>query len=352
MEEIEKKVETRTEKNILEKILDNKALIFIIAGILARFLMLFYYYYSHIIFSGRSWGDVELNFNQSIYYPPLGTAMLDLFRLISFDFIEVFAFWAFLWDLGTTLMFYFVLKNFNIKNINYAFGLFLVNPFYFLHNSFSLENCGYHITDAFFFFFLFLALIFYPRKENYARYLFYIFLGISMCVKYYTLPALGIFFLKYLCEKDWNELKRFMLSIVPIIIVFLIVPIVFIEPYLSDLLAWYSIGKKVPLYLRIIPIGLIALFFITFRLKNSNGFEIIIISIIAMASFMVFSYPYLRWFQSIIFYGILVERDFFKFDLNLGIVKRTINVNNHTLTFYLSFVGVFLSYLFILYIII
>jgi len=70
-----------------------------------------------------------------------------------------------------------------------------------------------------------------------------------------------------------------------------------------------------------------------------------------MASFMVFSYPYLRWFQSIIFYGILVERDFFKFDLNLGIVKRTINVNNHILTFYLSFGGVFLSYLFILYII-
>ncbi|MFX0041289.1 MAG: hypothetical protein ACFE8L_00115 [Candidatus Hodarchaeota archaeon] len=351
MEEIENKIETKLEKNVLEKILDHKALIFIIAGILARILMLFYYYYSHIKFPSRTWGDVELNFNQSIYYPPLGTAMLDLFRFISFGFIEVFAFWAFLWDLGTTLMFYFVLKNFHIKNIFYAFGLFLVNPFYFLHNSFSLENCGYHITDAFFFFFLFMALIFYPRKENYARYLFYIFLGISMCVKYYTLPALGFFFLKYLFEKDWKELKRFMLCLVPILTVFLIVPILFIEPYLSDLLEWYSIGGGTPLYLRIIPIGLIALLFIIFRLRKSDGFEIVIISIIAMASFMVFSYRYLRWFQSIIFYGILVERDFFKFDLNLGIVKRTINVNNHILTFYLSFIGVFLSYLFILYVI-
>lgn len=347
MGEIEKKLE----KKILERILDNKALILIIIGILARILMLFYYYYSHIIFPNRTWGDVELNFNKSIYYPPLGTTMLDLFRVVSFGFIEIFAYWAFLWDLGTTLMFYFVLKNFNIKNINYAFGLFLVNPFYFLHNSFSLENCGYHITDAFFFFFLFLALIFYPRKENYARYLFYIFLALSICVKYYTLPALGFFFLKYLYEKDWNELKRFILSMAPILIAFLILPILFLEPYLSDLLEWYSIGKKVPLYLRIIPIGLITLFFIIFRLRKSNDFEIIIISIIAMASFMIFSYPYLRWFQSIIFYGILIERDFFQFDLNLGIIKRTINVNNHVLTFYLSFVGVLLSYIFILYII-
>lgn len=335
-------------KNILERILDNKALIFIIIGILARFLMLFYYYYSHIKFPNRSWGDVELNFNKSIYYPPLGTMMLDLFRVVSFGSIEVFAYWAFLWDLGTALMFYIVLKNFNIKNVNYAFGLFLINPFYFLNNSFSLENCGYHITDAFFFFFLFLALIFYPRKENYARYLFYIFLAISMCVKYYTLPALGFFFLKYLYEKDWNELKRFILSMTPILIAFLIVPILFLEPYLSELLSWYSIGKDVPLYLRIIPIGLIALSFIIFRLKKSDDFEIVIISIIAMASFMIFSYPYLRWFQSIIFYGILVERDFFQFDLNLGIIKRTINVNNHLLTFYLSFGGVLLSYLFIL----
>ena len=312
--------------------------------------MLIYYYYTHTINPSRYWGDVELNFNRSIYYPPLGTAILDIFRFLSFGFIEVFAFWAFLWDLGTTLMFYFVLKSFNVKNIKYAFGLFLVNPFYFLNNSFSLENCGYHITDAFFFFFLFLTFIFYSRKENYARYLFYIFLGLSMCIKYYSLPALGFLFIKYLFEKDWEEMKKFILSIVPTLIIFLILPFFLSESYLSELLEWYSIGSDVPLYFRIIPIGLIALFFIIFRLKESNEFEIIIVSIIAMASFMFFSYPYLRWFQAVIFYGILVERDFFSFNLNLGVIKREININNHTLTFYLSFLGVLLSYIFILYI--
>jgi len=151
MEEIE--LEKR--KNILERILDKKALILIFAGVILRVLMLMYYFYSHMIHPNRSWGDIGLNFNKNIYYPPLGTAILDLFRLLSFGSIEIFAFWGFIWDLGITLMFYFVLKSFKIKDINYAFGLFLVNPFFFLNNSFSLENCGYHITDMFFFFFYF-----------------------------------------------------------------------------------------------------------------------------------------------------------------------------------------------------
>lgn len=340
----------KTKKNFLDFIFNKKAIFLIIIGILIRIFMLIYYYYSHSINPSLGWGDVGLNFNLSIYYPPLGTVILDSFRLISFGFIEIFAFWAFLWDLGTTLMFYFVLKSFNIKNIKYAFGLFLVNPFYFLNNSFSLENCGYHITDAFFFLFLFLSLIFYPKKELYARYLFFLFLGLSMCIKYYTLPAIGFLFLKYLIEKDWNEMKRFLLVIIPTLLMFLIIPLFFLGSYLSEMLEWYSRGDYIPLYLRIIPIGLIALLFIIFRLKKSNEFENVIISIIAMASFMIFSYPYLRWFQSIIFYGILVEKDFFTFELNLGFIKRKINVNNHIITFYLSFLGVLMSYLFILFV--
>ncbi len=346
MEEIEPK----KRKNILERILDKKALVLIFTGIILRVLMLFYYYYTHMIYPGRSWGDVGLNFNKNIYYPPLGTIILDLFRLLSFGFIEVFAFWAFIWDLGTSLMFYFVLKSFKVKNINYAFGLFLVNPFFFLNNSFSLENCGYHITDMFFFFFLFLALIYYPKKERHAKYLFYVFLALSMCVKYYTLPALGFLFFKYLYEKNWKEMKIFIIIMASILVIFLIMPMLIFEKYLTELLAWYSHGDFLPLYIRIIPIGLISLFFIFFRLKKSDAFEIVIVSIIVMASFMIFSYSYLRWFQSIIFYGILIERDFFSFNLNLGFIEREIKINNHTLTFYLSFVGVFLSYLVIIFI--
>ena len=341
-------IELNNKITFLERVLNKKALILIILGILIRVVMLIYYYYTHIIYPSRSWGDVGLNFNQSIYYPPLGTFILDIFRLLSFESIEIFAFWSFLWDLGVTLMFYYVLKSFNIKNIEYAFGLFLVNPFFFLNNSFSLENCGYHITDMFFFFFLFMALIFYPKEKNYAKYLFYIFLGLSMCTKYYTLPVLGFLFLKLLYEKDWGELKVFVFVLAIVLLVFLIVPMLVFDRYLTELLDWYNIGEEYPLYIRIIPFALIAVLFIIFRLKDTNTFEIIIISIIAMASFMFFSYPYLRWFQSIIFYGILIERDFFSFNLNLGIIEREIKINNHTLTFYLSFVGVILAFGFIL----
>ena len=343
-------MESEKTKTIFERILDKKALILILFGIIIRIFMLIYYYYSHIIYPNRSWGDIGLNFSRSIYYPPLGTILLDLIRLLSFGIIEIFAFWAFIWDLGTVLMFYFVLKSFNIKNINYAFGLFLINPFFFLNNSFSLENCGYHITDAFFFFFLFLALIYYPREKVYARYLFYGFLGISMVIKYYTLPALGFLFIKHLYDKNWKEMKIFILSIAPILIAFLIVPFLFFESYLTELLRWYSKGDYIPLYLRMIPIGLIAILFIIFRMKNSDIFETTIVSIMAMASFMIFSLPYLRWFQSIIFYGVLREREFFSFKLNFGIIERKIIINNHTLTFYLSFIGVLGSYLIILFI--
>ncbi|MFX0083993.1 MAG: hypothetical protein ACFE94_19780 [Candidatus Hodarchaeota archaeon] len=337
-------LELNEKRSFIERVLDKKILILIFIGIIIRIIMLIYYYFSHAIYPSRSWGDVGLNFNKSIYYPPLSTMILDIFRILSFGSVEIFAFWAFLWDLGVTLMFYFVLKSFNIKNSSYAFGLFLINPFFFLNNSFSLENCGYHITDMFFFFFLFMALIYYPKEKKYAKYLFYIFLGLSMCTKYYTLPALGFLFLKFLYEKNWEEIKMFVSITGTILVIFLIAPILIFDKYLTELLEWYNIGETFPLYIRIIPITLIALFFIFYRLKESDTFEIIIVSIIAMGSFMFFSFPYLRWFQSILFYGILIERDFFSFNLNLGFFKREIKVTNHILTFYLSFIGVLLAY--------
>ncbi|MFX0105284.1 MAG: hypothetical protein ACFE75_07320, partial [Candidatus Hodarchaeota archaeon] len=262
--------------------------------------------------------------------------------------IEVFAFWGFFWDLLTVIMFYFVLKSFKIKNINYALGLFMVNPFFFLNNSFSLENCGYHITDANFFFFFFLALIYFPKKEIYAKYLFYIFLGLSICTKYYTLPAIGFLFLKFLIERNWKELKIFLITITPLLTIFLIIPLFVTDWFLNSLINWTS--SSLPLFIQIIPFVIIAFLFIFFRLREADAFEISIISTIGTASFMFFTYPYLRWFQAILFYGILKEKEFFSFNLNLGFVKREIKVDNHILTFYLSFVAVFIAYLLIIFV--
>jgi len=329
-------------RSLLKKILDKKVLILIFTGIFLRVVMLMYYYYTHSIYPERSWGDVGLNFDHNRLYPPLGAMILDTFRILSFGSIEIFAFWSFIWDLGVVLMFYYVLKAFNVKKAHYALGLFLINPFFFLNNTFSLENCGYHITDTFFFFFLFLALMHYPKEKKYSKYLFYFFLGLSICVKYYTAPALLSIFLKLIFEKKWKEFKIFIFITGSTLLLFLLLPTLIFNQYLADLLTWYSTGKAFPIYIRIIPTITIAMYFIFFRFKSCDIFEIIMISTISMATFMFFSFPYLRWFQIIIFYGILTKKEFL---FNLG--RRKIKIDNHVLTFYLSFIGVFLAFVFI-----
>jgi len=340
-----------TKRTFLDKILDKKAIIIIIFGIAIRVIMLIYYYYTHSVDPLRSWGDLGSYFEDNLTSPPLTIFILELFRFLSFGSIQLFAFWGFFWDLLTVMMVYFVIKSFNIKYLNYVFGLFLINPFFFLNNSFSLDNCGYHITDAFFFFFFFLALIFYPKQQKYSRFLFYIFLALSMCSKYYSLPAVVFFFLKYLFEKNWKEMKIFIVSVVPILTIFLLIPIFLTDWFINVLIEWALLGTGAafPIYVKVIPPLMIALLFIFLRLKKSDAFEISIISTIVTASFMIFSYAYLRWFQLIIFYGILKEKDFFTLNVNLGFLRREVKVNNHLITFYLSFIAVFFAYLLIVF---
>lgn len=339
------------EKKNREKTFAIKGLIFIFLGITARVFILFFYYYIHMLNPYISWGDVYRNYHyeSTEHYPLVSQIFIEIFVFLSFGRFGVFVFWAFFWELVTSLMFYFVIKSFNIKNKGYTFGFFLINPLLFFINIFSLEGCGYHITESFFLFFLFLALIYYPRKERYARYLFYIFLGLSMCIKYYTIPAIGFLFIKFLYEKDWKELKIFLITIIPLLLLLLIFPLFFLTYHYQILIEWNDRGSYVPIYIRVLPFICIFILFLLFRLKNSDVFEIIIISIVALGTYLFFSWFFLRWFQSIIFYGILKEREFFKFKLNLGFLQREINVNNHLLTFYLSFIGVFLSFLIIIF---
>ena len=340
-------------KSIFKWVLSHKAIIFICFGIAIRLLMLFYYYYTHIIDSTKSWGDVRYNYYnyKAAIYPPLSIMLLTFFRTISFGSIFVFAYWAFILDLGTTLMFYFVIKSFDIPKKEYAFGLFLINPFFFLNNSFSLENCGYHITDAFFFFFLFMALIFYTKKDLRSRILFYVFLALSISAKIYTLPVLGFFFLKFMIEKDWEEMKIFLISTIPVISVFLIAPIFFWDKYLFTYLFWNEQGEAAfPLFIRIIPVSIIVILFLLFRLKKADLFEIITVSIVAVASIMFFSNPFVRYFQPIIFYGVLKSREFFTLRINLGKIKGELEVDNHIITFVLSIFAVFIAFLMIIFI--
>jgi MFS family permease len=333
----------KQEKNVLERILDQKATILIVLGFSARVLMLIIYYILDTICPSFHWGDLGFNYKHSLYYPPLTYYFLAVFRFLSFGSIRIFAFWAFSWEIILSVIFYFVLKSFNIKRLNYAYGLYLLNPFFFVTMIFGLGKCGYQMTDYFFFFFLFLAFYFCPKEEVKDRYLFYIFLGLSICVKYFTLPVLGFFLLKFLIEKDWEELKYCFISIIPLLLTLLIIPFFTLEWFRSQLTGWYHTGPEVHFLIRIIPSLIIAAVFIVFRLKKATYLEMIIVSIMGTAAFMFFSFPFVEWFVSIIFYGMLTQKDFFSFEVDFGFIKRKVDVNNSVATFYLSFIGVLLT---------
>jgi len=232
-----KDTNTRQGNGFFQKLIKN-SLFLIFLGFAARIIMLIYYYYIHAIDPGRDWGDIGFYFKSNVTNPPLSIFFLEIMRFLSFGIFEIFVFWGFFWDLLSCIIFYFVLKSFDIKNRDYVYGLFLLNPFFFLTNSFSIKNCGYHMTDAFFLCFLFGALIYFPKNTLRSRYLFYTFLGLAMCAKFYTLPACGLFLIKYWYNKDWKELKIFLITIVPLVFVFLIIPFFYWKPFTDVVLSY------------------------------------------------------------------------------------------------------------------
>ncbi len=338
-------------QSFIEKILDHKALILIVAGFAIRFFMLFYFYFTHTENPLKSWGDVNINYRGSVYYPPLTMFLLDLFRVLSFGMVEIFAFWGFLMEIIVVILFYFVLKSFAIPNKEYVYGLFLINPFFFLNNVFSFENCGYHITDSFFFIFFFLALYFYPKEEEWCKYLFYFFLTLSAVAKIYTLPIMALFFIKFLMEKDWDEMKKFLICSIPLVLIFLVAPIFFIEDYVRLYFLWNNVGETtLPLFIRMIPALVITGLYMVFRLKEVDLIEIPFVAILITVSFLFFTNPYIRYFQPILILIILTPKEFFTFKLNFGFIQREIRVDNNLVTFYFSIVCVFLAYLIIIYV--
>ena len=131
-------------------------------------------------------------------------------------------------------------------------------------------------------------------------------------------------------------MKIFLVSIIPLLLIFLVIPLFFLESYFNALFNYPSRGTT-PFLIRIIPIGVFFILYSLFRLKSAEVYEIIIFSTFATALFLIFSYTYVRWFQFIIFYGILTQKDFFKKNIKIGKLKRELNIDNHVLTFYLSF---------------
>ena len=341
----------QSELSLINRILSHKALIFILAGILIRVVMLLFYYVIQIIEPGRNWGDVESNYQNFEIYPPLTQIFLFVFKFLSFGILEIFAFWAFFFDMLIMIVFYYVLKSFDIPKRLYVYGLFFINPFLFLNNVFSLSSCGYHITDSFFFLFFFMALYYFPKTKKIHRYLFYSFLALSICAKLYTLPVIGLLFLKLVYDKNWDELKIFLITTVIIMFIFLISPVFYLEGYLEFYAFWNQRGEDyLPLYIRIIPAAVLTVLYLIFRFRKADLFEIVFISIVIMASFIFFSNPFIRYFQPFIFFGILKPKEIFDLNLNLRFTKLKIKIDNNLLVFIVSIICVFLAILLIMFI--
>lgn len=327
----------------------------IIAGVAIRVIMIIYYYFSHLD-PNVSWGDVSVNFHTTdsmftgewiweateLEYPPLTLYLLLIVKFISFNSIEVFAFYAFLLDLVVSLSFYFILKRFDVPKRNLALGLFLINPFLFLNNVFSPINCGYHITDSFFYIFLILSLFYYPNEN---KSFFYLFSGLTMCSKWFTLPAAPYFFLKYLFEKNWGEIKKLSIFLGMPLIIFLISPILYLPNYLDLYINWVTgvnttSFEGLPTIIKLIPISLIFILYLLFRLKKADLLEITFFSIIVMFSIMFWSRFYVRYFTPLILYGHLkTNNNICKIDINLKITRIYFKVGNHLFTLALSVLG-------------
>ncbi len=251
-------------------------------------------------------------------------------------------------------MFYFVLRKYKAPNRNLVLGLFLINPFVFLNNVFSPTNCGYHLTDSFFYLFLLISLYFYPNED---KSWFYLFSGLAMCAKWFTLPAAIYFFIKFLYQKNWNEIKKIILFIGTPILIFLISPILYFPNYLNLYLMWLSEsnatgGTQIPLIIKILIFSLIFTGFLIIRLKKADLLEIIFFSIILMFSIMFWARPYVRYLTPLIFYGHLkIKGDILIIDFNIKTTRIYFKVGNNLLTFTMSILGCIAAIIIIIFII-
>jgi len=347
---------------------DNQKKIFftlVIIGIAIRIFALVFYYTETVLspLGLKSLGDVYLNFydidsiftgewiwsQDDLAYPPLSIYFLLILRFLSFNNLYIFFFYCFLIEIFAVVLFYFVLKKFKISQYRLVIGVLLVNPFYYMSFVFRGILSGYHITDSLFCIFLLFALYFHSRKN---KSLFYLFSAIAISVKWYTLPFLFLVFIKYIREKNWKEMKIFILySGIPIFI-FLISPIFYLPNYLNlyfDWLSGHSYTASIPPYLKIIPF-LLLLVIGTYKIKDFDLLDITILSFLMMVSVQWWSRFYVRYLAPLIYFGhIFTHEEIYSFELNIFDQKRRLTLNNHSLTYIISIIGVIFSILIAIY---
>lgn len=338
--------------------------LFLLGLIIRIFALLFYYFQSFSVPLGlESFGDVYLNYydvdsiftgewiwsRDELAYPPLSIYFLLILRFSSFNNLFLFFFYSFLIEIFAVSLFYFVLKKFEITHYKLIFGLLLINPLYYISFVFRGIKSGYHITDSIFCIFLLLALYFYPKKN---KSLFYFFSAIAISVKWYTLPFLLLVVIKYIREKDWEEMKRFLFySGIPIF-VFLITPVFYLPNYLNlyfDWLSGHSFTATIPIYVKIIPFLLLFIIGV-YKVKEFDLLDITVLAFLMMVSIQWWSRLYVRYLAPLIYFGhIFTHEEIYSFNLNIFDKRRRITLNNHSLTYLVSIIGSIFSILIALF---
>jgi len=304
-------------------------ILLIVIGVGIRIFMLTYYYIAHLDL-GLSWGDIMINYHTTdsmftgewiwdvtkLEYPPLTLYFLIFFKIISFGVFEVFVFYAFILELLISI------------------------------------NCGYHITDSFFYIFLLLSLYYYPKED---KTLFYLFSGLTMSVKWFTLPAAAYFFIKFLFNKNWVEVKKVVIYIGIPIIIFLITPIFYLPNYLDLYIGWLSSTEVAALYnppliVKLLLFGAVFISYMIFRIKKADLLEITFFSIIVMFSILFWRRTYVRYLTPLILYGHLTTKEsVFTIDIDFKIARFHFQVGNHLLTYFFSILGCIASIAIILF---
>ncbi len=310
-------METSIKQNIVS-FFTSKYGVLIIVGIVFRilFLVLTYFQKYYNFLGGAAYGDLGLNFydvdsvftgewkwNQiDLAYPPLTIYFLVLLRIIAFNNLNLFLLYAFVFEILITSLFYSVLKRFKVERSKLVLGLIFINPLYFVSFVSRLFINGYHLTDSFFCMFLLLALYCYPNEN---KKWFYFFLGLSMCAKWYTLPALPLLVIKYIIEKNWDEVLKIIFYLGIPIIIFLISPVFYLPNYL-DLYMYWGLGSPftlhIPIYIKIIPFAALFLLAVVY-IKKIDRMSLTFLSLIIMISFILWARVYVRYFAPLIFFA-------------------------------------------------
>jgi hypothetical protein len=303
-----------------------------------------------------NWDDIEdLSTGTSFSYPPITLLLLLFFQFLSFGSIKIFMIWAGLLEIGLVFLIWFGMKKIFQKNSNselpyheepimWGFILLLFNPFWILHNIFSIDNCGYHITDTFFLMVFWGVIYCYEMDKETAA---FICLGFSAAIKWFTLPALGLYPLFLLIKKDMKRFWRFVIIVGIIIFGGLIIPLFVVPGYLNLYLFYIQGGGNpifewVPLYIKIIPILVLTVYYIFFHLKKGDFLSITGWSLIIMFSFMFWARFYLRYLLGWLIMGHMLKRWQNK-EFELPILNLTFD--QHEMTFIISIIGTILTVL-------